>query len=287
MSINSAIKNLVYSNILQTERCKLSFVDNTVSVSSLLEIEKNRAIASSKHIHKALENESQYVDFSYFKKFWQGSKDSDSICMNIWFTKIGDIICSNPAFVSIGYCEGKLSLLHENMLKLELLKGKKDAEEVKRVDNAIKLFKNEVIEKNKDFLIEASHFGIANNYNKSVCLPTVSYEFAVDIDNQRLNLKILSELSEIKEFYLVHYHNWDNETVTKKYFNSCRIDGYFGPWKLITNIPGMKQILTKPIDKQNKIFYGVDALCDNLKVNYELLPKYLQEEVVKVKSLKK
>ena len=289
MGVNRAIRNLIYTNMLMDEKCKFSFIENQVSIFDLWKVERNREKISSNQFHQYLSSESQYIDFAYFSNCWRGS--DHSICMNLWFTKVGNIMCEKPVCVCIEYCDGKLSLLHEDMLKLELLKGNKKTEEIKKVENELRLFKDEMLVKHKNSLIELANFGIDHNYNQEPSLNTVSQEFVVRMDNRSLTLSLSSNILNFanKEFYLTHYYRWHSDTIRSMISHNYIEESKLGPWSLQTNIPGMKRLVTKYLveehDKQT--IKGVDALCQNLKVDYEQLPKSLQVEVEKVKSLRK
>lgn len=291
MDINRSIRNLVYNNILMDEQCKFSFIENQVSIFDLGKAEHSRETASCNCFHQYLQNESQYIDLAYFSSDWRGSNRDDAICMNIWLTKIGNIVCEKPAFVSIEYRDGNLSLLHEPMLKLELLKGNKSMEAEKRLESEICEFKKEMLVENREALIELAHFGIDGNYNKEPRLNTVSQEFIVSIDNRGLTLSLASDVlnSANKKFYLTHYYRWHSSNTILSMMSHNHIEqSKLGPWSLETNILGMRRLIEKSFNKDSKdCSGGIDRLCHNLKVDYDKLPRYLQEEVDKIKSLKK
>ena len=291
MGINRAIRNLVYDNILMDERCKFSFVENQVSILDLLKIQENRYMNSKKYFHQCLDGESQYIDLAYFSESWRASNCDCAINMNFWFTQIGNIICKKTVPVSIKYCDKELSLLHEEMLKLELLKGNKSVEEIKKVENEIRLFKDTMFGKYKDSLTEIAHFGINNHYNQGLKLNTVSREFVVRSDNRSFTLSLSSEiLNEAnRQFNLTYYYDWDSDIIGSNLSNYYMEDLHLGTWDLQTNIPYMKRLITKPVtdNYDRNIGNGIDSLFHNLKVYYEELPKYFQVGVDKVKSLRK
>lgn len=286
MEINKAIRQLVHDNIIMEESPRFSNRKNVVKVVDILKAERNREKVSYNHFYQYLNDQSQSIDYAYFAKNWNGN-----IYMNFWFTKMGNIVCRKPVLVSVEYCDGKLSLLHEDILQLELLKGCKSSWEADMIEEELNSFKKILLVEHHDLLIDTARFGIVNNYNQELNLPTISHEFVVHLANRGLDLSFSSEIFNLanKNFYLTHFYHWDCDTVKLKWSNDFVADSYLGPWNLKTNIPGMKRLITKCSgDKFDRdVGNGIDALCQNLKVDYEKLPKYLQVEVDKVKSLKK
>lgn len=308
MGINKAIRNLVYDNILMDEHCKFSFVENQVSIFDLLKVQRSRNTNSKNCFYQYLDGESQYIDLAYFSENWWDSDCDNAIFMNFWFTKIGNIMCKKPVLVRIRYCDGKLSILDvdketlelellrengktEEILELELLKRPERIEEIKKVENEICLFKDIMLDKYKDSLIKIARYGIINNYNKELKLNTISREFVVDLDNCEFTLSLSSEIlfSANKQFYLSYYYDWESDTISSGLSHHYTVRSNLGPWRLQTNIPYMKSLITKSVadNHDRNIGNGIDSLCHNLKVDYEELPRYLQVEVDKVKSLRK
>lgn len=289
MGINKAIRDVVYTNMIMDESPKFSYVENQISVFDLWKVQKDRNVVSKNCFFQQLDSQAQYIDFAYFQRSWKGVADDHAICMNFFLKKVGPVVCEKPVFVSIEYRDGQLSLLHESMLELELLKGSKVAADVKRVEEAVRLFKDIMFNELRESLIKIACFGLANHYNKEPKLNTVSHEFGVGLDNSRLSLSFSSDIIDKarRDFYLTYYYNWESQTISSRLAKHY-IESRLGPWSLQTNIPFMKSLLMKSMvdDNRTKVGNGIDALCHNLKVDYDLLPKYLQDEVVKVKSLK-